>query len=309
MPQGNPANPAVRAVLKITYRCNQRCLFCRADAWRGEVPDLPAEAVVRKALEARNRGATMVVFSGGEPLLRRDLPRLARAVGALGLSFGLITNGRRLADPEVRRRLLDLGLAYVHTSLPGSTPEVHDRLVADPGSFRDVMAALEGLKDSGVERHVNTVLTRDNLDQVTAITGLLVPLGPLSHKLCLAEPRGPLPGIDWSLLPPPEAAGQAAQQAVVWAESRLAGSGIQIVVEGFPLCQIPSATHAVSGLRAHGILWISEGFEDDLYPTDAGPRVFPPICETCARRTECPGVYPGYAERYGVIGLRAFRRR
>lgn len=308
MPRTTPANRAVRAVLKITYCCNQRCLFCRADAYRGDVPDVPPEAVLRKALEARNRGATMVVFSGGEPLLRRDLPRLARAVGALGLSWGLITNGRRLADPEVRQRLLDLGLAYVHTSLHGATAEVHDRLVADPGSFQDVMMALQGLKDSGIERHVNTVLTRPNLDQVTAITDLLVPLGPLSHKLCLAEPRGPLPGIDWTLLPPPEAAGQVAQQAVARAEQRLQDSGIQVVIEGFPLCQIPSATHAVSGLRAHGILWISEGFEDDLYPTDAGPRVFPPLCDTCARRADCPGVYSGYAERYGVIGLRAFRR-
>jgi len=308
MAQTSVSNPAVRAVLKITYRCNQRCLFCRADAYRGEVPDLPAEEVLRKVMEARNRGATMVVFSGGEPLLRRDLPRLARAVGALGLSFGLITNGRRLADPEVRRRLLDLGLAYVHTSLHGDTPEMHDRLVSDPGSFRDVMEALAGLRDSGIERHVNTVITRDNLDRLTAITTRLVPLGPLSHKLCLAEPNGPMLGDDWALLPPPEAAGRAAQEAVAWAEREGEAPGIQVVVEGFPLCQVPSATHAVSGLRAHGILWISEAFEDTLYPTDAGPRVFPPICDTCARRAECPGVYSGYAQRHGVIGLRAFRR-
>lgn len=307
--QASPSNPAVRAVLKITYRCNQHCLFCRAEPWRGEVPDLPAEAVIRKAMEARNRGATMVVFSGGEPLMRRDLPRLARAVGALGLSWGLITNGRRLADPEVRHRLLDLGLAYIHTSLHGATAEVHDRLVADPGAFADVLEALRGLQESGVERHVNTVLTRDNLDQVESITDLLVPLGPLSHKLCLAEPRGPRSGIDWAMLPQPEIAGQVAQKAVLRAESRLGGSGIQVVVEGFPLCQVPSAIHAISGLRAHGILWISEGFEDDLYPTDSGPRVHLSLCETCTRRAECPGVYPGYADRYGVIGLRAFRHR
>lgn len=306
MPQHRAAE--IRAVLKITYCCNQRCQFCRAEAFRGEVPDVPAETVVRKALLAKERGATMVIFSGGEPTLRRDLPRLARAIQALGMSWGLITNGRRLADPRFLQAVEALGIAYVHTSLHGASAEVHDRLVEDPGAFQDVLKALQGLQRLGIERHVNTVITRDNLHQLVAITDLLAPLGPIAHKICLAEPRRPLATVDWTLLPSPEAAGRAAQEALATAEKRYRDGMVQVVLEGFPLCQVPSALHALSGLRRHGILWMSEGFEDDLYPTDDGPRVHPPLCGTCARRTDCPGVYLGYAERYGVIGLRAFRR-
>jgi hypothetical protein len=81
---------------------------------------------------------------------------------------------------------------------------------------------------------------------------------------------------------------------------------LNVVVEGFPLCQVPSARDSVSGLHGHNIRYMSEGFEDDLFPTDAGERTFPPPCERCAARADCPGVYVGYAERCGITGLKAF---
>jgi MoaA/NifB/PqqE/SkfB family radical SAM enzyme len=293
-------------VLKLTYACNQRCAFCRAEDYRGTVDDVPAEAVVRKALAAKGLGVGMVLFSGGEPTMRGDLLRIARAVTALGLRWGLVTNGRRLAHAEYRRRLLEAGLAYVHTSLHGADAATHDALVADAG-FDAVMEALQGLAGTAVERHVNTVITRSNVAQLQAITDLVAPVAPVTHKLCLAEPRGRFLDEADRLLIPPEAAGRAAEAAVREGRRKHGAAGVDVVVEGFPLCQVPSALDALSGLRGHNILYLSEGFEDGLYPTDAGDRLWPAPCTRCARRADCPGVYPGYAERFGVVGLRAFR--
>lgn len=302
-----PGEPPLRAVLKLTYQCNSRCRFCRVEAWRDQVPDAPRADIARKMAAARARGVGMILFSGGEPTLRADLPVLARAATALGMRWGLITNGRRLAHPAYRQALLDLGLAYVHTSLHGATAATHDHLVQCV-SFDEVLAALVGLAGQGVELHVNTVITRPNVEELVAIGDLLAPFAPLTHKLCLAEPRGLFDAYAAQLLVPPEQAGRAACDAVSAARSRHGADGLEAVVEGFPLCQIPSALDAVANLRTHNILYMSEGFEDGLFPTDHGDREYPAPCDDCAMRASCPGVYPGYVRRFGVIGLRAFRR-
>jgi molybdenum cofactor biosynthesis enzyme MoaA len=302
-----PGSPPLRAVLKLTYQCNSRCRFCRVEAFRDAVADVPRAEVGRKMAAARARGVGMILFSGGEPTLRNDLPLLARAATALGLRWGLITNGRRLAHPAYRQALLDLGLAYVHTSLHGATAARHDDLV-QCASFDEVMTALAGLAGTGVELHVNTVVTRPNVAELGAIGDLLAPFAPLTHKLCLAEPRGLFDTYATQLMVPPQQAGRAASEAVARARTRHGAAGLETVVEGFPLCQIPSALDAVANLRTHNIRYMSEGFEDDLFPTDHGDREYPAPCDDCAMRDACPGVYPGYVRRFGVIGLRAFRR-
>jgi pyruvate-formate lyase-activating enzyme len=299
--------PPLRAVIKLTYACNNRCMFCRVEDYRGTVEDVPAEAILRKVMAARDRGVQMVLFSGGEPTIRRDLPGIARATAALGLRWGLITNGRLLADHAYRERLISAGLAYVHTSLHGALAETHDSLV-QCASFSQVLTALEGLAGRGLELHVNTVITRPNVDQLSDIGNLLAPFAPITHKMCLAEPRGLFEEYGDRLLVPPELAGRAAVHAVQEGRARHGASGLRFEIEGFPRCQIPGAHDAAGGLHSHNIRYMSEGFEDTLFPTDHGDRVFLTPCDDCTLRPDCPGVYPGYAQRFGVVGLRASRR-
>jgi len=272
------------------------------DEHRGTVPDVPIEDVVRKMADARDLGVRAVIFSGGEPTIRGDLIRLARAARGLGLGFGLITNGRRLAYPAYREALLDLGLSYVHTSLHGASRETHDLLVRCAG-FDNVIDALHGLSGTDVELHVNTVITRTNVGELNAISDILAKLAPITHKLCLMEPRGLFESHEDELSIPPEDAGKAAVSTLQQSGKQHAGSGLVTVIEGFPLCQIDGVSDAISGLHAHNIMYMSEGFEHGLFPTDQGERTFPEECGGCAARTRCPGVYVGYADRYGDHGL------
>jgi len=295
-----PGRP-VRAILKLTYRCTNRCRFCRVDDSRGTVRDMPLDAAAARLVEAKSLGVQMVLFSGGEPTLRDDLPRIVRAATSLGLSWGLITNGRRLAYPEYRRALLDLGLAYVHTSLHGATAATHDAIVQCAG-HRDVLRAIEGLRGAGVELHVNTVITRSNLAELGAISDLLAGLGPLTHKLCLMEPRGLFHRYEQDLLVRPEQAARAATAVAREMRKRFPGTGFRCEIEGFPHCQVPPDLAA--GLHTHGIRYLCEGFEDRFYPADHGERAFLAPCEACAAREDCPGVYRGYAQRFGASGLR-----
>jgi MoaA/NifB/PqqE/SkfB family radical SAM enzyme len=303
-PATPPGPPPLRAVFKLTYRCNNRCTFCRVDPFRGEVGDVPAAVVGRKMLAARDLGVRMVLFSGGEPTLRDDLPALARIATSLGLAFGLITNGRRLAYAPYRDALLGLGLAYVHTSLHGALPATHDALVGC-ASHGQVLAALAGLAGR-VELHVNTVVGASNATELPDVSDLLARFAPATHKVCLMEPRGSVLENEAGLLLDPVASGRLAVAARERAQALYGASGLSTVLEGYPLCQIGGNAAAVGNLRTHNILYMSEAFEDALYPTDHGERAFPAApCDRCAARADCPGVYVGYVERHGNRGLAA----
>jgi pyruvate-formate lyase-activating enzyme len=304
---GSLRDPAVKAVLKITYKCNSRCLFCRASDYRDTVGDEPAEKVLRKAMAAREAGAAMILFSGGEPTLRRDIFTLIKGVRALGMDFGLITNGGMLANPAYLEKMLAAGLKYVHTSLHGATAATH-RALTCADTFEPVLAALTGLHGHGVELHVNTVITRQNWQELGAIADRLATFAPLTHKLCLAEPRGLFLENEAELLIQPELAGRTACDEVKRTRDKYAGTGFRTTIEGFPLCQIKTALDSVSNLLEHKIVFMSEGFEDEIYRSDHGQREFAEICRNCSVRNGCPGVYPGYLERFGVVGLRAFKQ-
>lgn len=296
--------PPVRAILKLTYRCTNRCRFCRADDHRGLVEDMSLERAAALLREARALGVEMILFSGGEPTLRADLPRLVRVATTLGLRWGLITNGRRLALPAYRDALLGLGLAYVHTSLHGASAGTHDRIV-QCGGYGEVLEALAGLRGRGVEVHVNTVITRANLAELDRIADLLARFAPLTHKVCLMEPRGLFHAYEQELIVRPEAAARAAVATARRSRLRHAGIGLWAEVEGFPLCQVPADLAA--GLHTHNIRFLCEGFEDRFFPTDHGARTFLAPCARCAARPSCPGVYVGYAERFGASGLNPVR--
>lgn len=308
MPGDTLPHQTTKAILKLTYTCNSRCRFCRVENHRGTVADIGAEDVLRKTLMAREAGVEMILFSGGEPTLRRDLPLLAKAVTRLGLSWGLITNGSVLSSQRARTALLDLGLAYIHTSLHGASSQTHDYLTQN-ASFEPVMATIQGLVGL-VELHVNTVITRPNIGELAQIGDLLATASgghPLTHKLCLMEPNGMALEFYHDLVVQPDVAGRAAEEQVKRTLAR-PNHNVDTQIEGFPLCQVRHTPDAVGNLHTHGIRYMSEAHEDQLFVADNGPRVFLDPCDNCSARAQCPGIYPEYANKFGVVGIRAFRR-
>jgi len=294
----DPRSYPLRAIIKLTYRCSNRCKFCRVDDYRGVVSDLSFKDVLKKISLCKEMGVQMVLFSGGEPTIRRDLLKICKACKAMGLAFGLITNGRMLSYESYRKALLDAGLEYVHTSLHGANAETHNAIVQSQ-SFEDVLMALEGLKGQ-CELHVNTVVVRQNIEQLFAITKLLCRFAPLTHKICLAEPKGLFQrNREHLVVNPLEAANEAIETVRKSKEMCLP---VEVEIEGFPLCQVPEGLQ--SGLKRHNIQYMSEVFEDEFFETDYGERVYLEVCQRCHKRQKCPGVYKGYTELFGDEGLR-----
>ena len=287
-----------KAIIKLHYRCNNKCRFCRALPLAEIKAKLSTAEAAKKIVKARELGAQMVLFSGGEPTLRRDLGRLIAVTKRLGMEFGLVTNGRMLAYQGYFNGITRAGLKYVHTSLLGASSATHDDLTQVQGSFDDVILALKNIKShGGIQLVVNTVITAQNIKELKAIADLLSDFAPLMYKLTLLEPTElDVQELNRLYVSPGEAA-TAAIDALNYAVSRYSQRGMKVGIEGFPLCLIRGYESFVENMMTTGILYISEVYERDFFPVDHGPRQYFKPCDTCSRRLECPGQYPGYGAK------------
>ncbi|MDD2389355.1 MAG: 12,18-didecarboxysiroheme deacetylase [Desulfobacterales bacterium] len=159
-------------VWNITKQCNLKCVHCYAQA-----KNLPAVGELTteegKALldDLSQFGVPVVLFSGGEPLVREDLPELAGYAVKKGMRAVISTNGT-LITPEMARILKDIGLSYVGISLDGME-EIHDRFRGVKGSFQKALEGIENCKAAGIKVGLRFTINKANAKEIPAIFDLL----------------------------------------------------------------------------------------------------------------------------------------
>jgi hypothetical protein len=264
-----------RATVRLLLTCTNQCMFCGQDG----VLDAPVN--VRVALETARASHDAVTFVGGEPTLDPKLEQHVQAARSLGFQrIGLQTNGSQMADAAFTATLARAGLTDVHLSLHGADAPVHDYHTGRPGSFDDVLGAIDAARTNKLGVVVTTVLTRSNFRVLGALPSLLAARGVLG--LCISVP--------WN-------AGRAAV-----ASDR--------VVQRLALA-LPFALHALSAAHALRLpAWISGAplcllGPLALHSLPGGQRSYVSACESCAARSLCPGVDAAYLARFGADELTA----
>ncbi|HEY6218442.1 MAG TPA: radical SAM protein [Gemmatimonadaceae bacterium] len=152
---------------EVTMRCNARCGFC--DYWKTDPATRDSEAR-SFADAARFFNPMLLCFTGGEPLLRADLEMLVAAVNdAVRVKYiTLITHGAMLT-PERGRSLWDAGVNQFSVSLD-YLDERHDRARGIPNLASRILASVARMREDGIDNiRFNTVIKRDNLDDIMAI--------------------------------------------------------------------------------------------------------------------------------------------
>jgi len=159
-------------VWNATRACNLRCVHCyaRADE-RIHEKELSHEEGVALLDDLAEFGVPVVLFSGGEPLVRPDLVDLARHAVSKGMRAVISTNGT-LIDEETAGRLHDVGLSYVGVSLDGME-EVNDRFRGKRGAFKDAMNGIRNCRKAGLKVGLRFTINRMNVSEVPAIFDLL----------------------------------------------------------------------------------------------------------------------------------------
>ncbi len=159
-------------VWNVTRSCNLRCLHCYSDSearqYAGELSTTEGYAFLWD-LAAFNVPA--VLFSGGEPLVRRDLFDLVAYARFFGLRPTLSTNGT-LITPEMAARIKGVGFTYVGISLDG-IGEVNDRFRGKAGAFDRALRAFQNLKAVGQRVGLRLTLNRHNVQDLHRIFDLI----------------------------------------------------------------------------------------------------------------------------------------
>jgi radical SAM protein with 4Fe4S-binding SPASM domain len=183
-------------VWEVTPRCPLRCGHCYC-TWTAAGADLPAEldtaglTRVLEALAPARRHLRSLTFSGGEPLLRQDLPELARRAGRVlpGAQLTVATSGWLLDDGRARE-LAQAGIPVVQLTLLAARPGMHDRLTGAAGSFDRTLAAIPAARRAGLRVAVFFVAMRENIEELPGVARLAVALGADTVVLNRFQPGG-----------------------------------------------------------------------------------------------------------------------
>lgn len=159
-------------VWNMTRRCNLRCVHCYAKAVDPDGTDAISTAQAREMIDdLAAYGAPVMLFSGGEPLVREDLPELAAHAVSRGMRAVISTNGT-LITPQKAAELKKVGLSYVGISMDGGE-ETHDRFRGVPGSFRRTIKGIENCKAEGLKVGLRFTINKRNAGEVPILFDLL----------------------------------------------------------------------------------------------------------------------------------------
>ena len=228
-----------RLDLALTYRCNNDCDHCynvrptlsespfpsreggNGGAGSGEISTSDWKRILDKAWEL---GIPHIIFTGGEPTLREDLPELIAHAEKNGQITGLNTNARRLSDPHYVESLVVSGLDHVQITVESLDAEVHDNMVRTKGAFLQTIKGLKNALASPLYVMTNTTMLRTNAHTIPATLDFLADTGVQTVGLnaLIHSGRGSVVGTalaESELAPLLEVARQktaAAGQRLIW---------------------------------------------------------------------------------------------
>jgi PqqA peptide cyclase len=216
---GAPPRP-FGLLAELTYRCPLHCPYCSNPLSARGIGELETEEWRRVFIEASAIGVLHALLSGGEPLLRPDLPDLVEAAREAGLYTNLITSG--LGFPPRAGQLKAAGLDSVQISFQ-SDDEISADLIAGARAHSHKLHAARIARDFGFPLSINVVLHRRNIDRIEEIVALAEELGAERLELANTQYYGWAFENRAALLPTP-AQIQAGSLAAHAARDRLKGS-------------------------------------------------------------------------------------
>lgn len=165
------ADPPWALLAELTHRCPLRCGYCSNPVELvGRSTELTADEWAGVFRQAADLGVVQTHLSGGEPLLRRELPDIVAAAERSGLYTQLVTSGVGLAERRLGE-LVEAGLHGVQLSVQHADPDTSDR-IAGARSFAAKERAARLIRAAGLPFGLNIVLHRANIDALDDLIAL-----------------------------------------------------------------------------------------------------------------------------------------
>jgi radical SAM protein with 4Fe4S-binding SPASM domain len=316
----NAARPRIQSLIfEVTQHCNHACLHCynvwqpagRSSYPRGELDTSRTINLLAKALDETN--CHHVTITGGEPLLRPDLPKLLEFLQKRRVQITVISNGRLLDEPTAAA-LIQRGVGLFELPLLSHRREIHDELSGVPGAWEAVLSAMVNVHLQHGQVVAAFVATRKNIKHLHETIRLAFAFGVRGVMLNRFNPGGRGREHLEELLPTVE----QVRAALAAAESAAVESGIPISCSipiqpclidtrlfphlGFGYCAAGSerayyTLDPMGNLRPcnHTDIILGNLFEESFASLIAPERMsaftcaIPTFCVDCTRRLECQG--------------------
>jgi 12,18-didecarboxysiroheme deacetylase len=159
-------------VWNMTRRCNLKCIHCYSSSADIDYPnELSTQEGKKLIADLAQFGSPVILFSGGEPLLRPDLLELAQYAVDRKMRAVISTNGT-LITKEIAAKLRKIGLSYVGVSLDG-LEKTHDRFRGKKGAFAQAIEGIRNCREAGIKVGIRFTVNKHNLPDVAAMFDLL----------------------------------------------------------------------------------------------------------------------------------------
>ena len=163
--EGDPNTPLIVSYA-VTKACNLRCLHCHVSAKEAMPDELNVKEAMHAIDEMKTLGTEALIFSGGEPLLRKDfVTTLAQYCDDDGIITAMLSNGL-LINHKVALELKDAGIKAIGIPIDSVYPETHDKLRNVPGTFKKAVSAIQACIDMDLEVVVTTMALKDTCDEM-----------------------------------------------------------------------------------------------------------------------------------------------
>lgn len=229
-------------VFILGYKCNLACTHCSSNADSHGSLGYSTTDAMDILRQIAGIGVVDVAFSGGEPLLRRDLEDLIRFARGKGMSTGMSTNGYALTARRAHS-LKSAGLDRLQVSLDG-TREAHER-VRGKGSFDHAVTAIGQSVDAGLRTHICFTAMRSNAHLLSEMIELAIRLGVDGFNLSQFVPTGR--GAAAESLPPI----MGKRLLEIWLDAKVRHPKLHLTAHSSGLAALsPDADHCRGGCQA-----------------------------------------------------------
>ena len=176
---------------EVTRACAFACVHCRADAIHQRDPnELTTEEAFQLVDRLTEFGSPILIFTGGDPMMRRDLFEIIEYATKKGLRCSLTPTATALPTLERLLQAKEAGIRRIALSLDAPSAEVHDNFRMVKGSWQRTMDILHRAKQAGLSVQVNTTVTNFNVDLLPDMVQFIEEVGAVQWSVFFMVPTG-----------------------------------------------------------------------------------------------------------------------